>query len=61
MQSGNIYRRLERYDKTGKTGLEKKKVMFHLNIDSIEKLRQISKRTRLPMSRIVDCLIKNKE
>jgi len=55
--SKNIYKSLEEYDLTGKTGRERKRVLFSLKVTTIKKLKALSKEYKIPMSRIIDEMI----
>ena len=50
----DVFEALENYDKTGELSFQKKRIDITLSVATINKLKQIKKKTRKPISQIIE-------
>jgi len=54
-----VFEILERYDKTRELPFQRKRIDITLSVGTINKLKKLKKKTRKPVSRIIEECIKN--
>jgi len=55
----DVFEMLENYDKTRELPFQRKRIDITLSVETINKLKQESKKTGKPVSRIIEECIKN--
>jgi len=54
-----VFEMLENYDKTHELPFQRKRIDITLSVETINKLKELSKKTGKPISRIIEGCIKN--
>lgn len=54
----DVFGILENYDKTHELPFERKRIDITLSIETIKKLKELSKKTKKPVSRIIEDCVK---
>lgn len=58
---GELFKILEQYDETHELPFQRKRIDLTLRVDTINKLKNLKKKTGKPVSRIVEELIQSKK